>query len=212
MTALVILDFIAVALFAASGALAAARKGLDLIGLIWLAALTGIGGGTFRDLLLGLPVFWVHQPVYLGIAAAVSALVFVLARVPARSETVLLWLDALGLAFVSVAGAKKAMDFGAPPSTAVLMGVLTGTLGGVLRDVLANEPSVLLRKEIYITASLLGAAVYVVAVKAGLGQPVASVAGLVAGFGLRAGALIFGWSLPGARLGRADSDATPPKP
>ncbi|MCA0425135.1 MAG: trimeric intracellular cation channel family protein [Proteobacteria bacterium] len=202
MTALVVLDFIAVALFAASGALAAARKGLDLIGLIWLAALTGIGGGTFRDLLLGLPVFWVHQPVYLGIAAAVSALVFVLARVPARSETVLLWLDALGLAFVSVAGAKKAMDFGAPPSTAVLMGVLTGTLGGVLRDVLANEPSVLLRKEIYITASLLGATVYVVAVKAGLGQPVASVAGLVAGFGLRAGALIFGWSLPGARLGR----------
>lgn len=206
MTALVVLDFVAVALFAASGALAAARKGLDLIGLIWLAALTGIGGGTFRDLLLGLPVFWVHQPVYLGIAAAVSALVFVLARVPARSETVLLWLDALGLAFVSVAGAKKAMDFGAPPSTAVLMGVLTGTLGGVLRDVLANEPSVLLRKEIYITASLLGAAVYVVAVKAGLGQPAASVAGLVAGFGLRAGALVFGWSLPGARLGRAAED------
>lgn len=199
---LTILDFAAVALFAATGAVAAARKGMDIIGLIWLAAVTGVGGGTVRDLLLGLPVFWVYQPAYLGIAAAVSVLVFFLAKVPARSESVLLWLDALGLAFVSVAGAGKALDFGAPAATAVLMGVFTGTLGGVLRDVLAQEPSVLLRKEIYITASLLGAAVYVLAIKLGVGGPAASLIGIAAGFGLRAGAMLRGWSLPGARLGR----------
>ena len=199
---LTFIDFAAVAVFAAAGALAGARKGMDIIGLIWLAAMTGIGGGTVRDLLLGLPVFWIYQPAYLGVSSAAAVLVFFLARVPESSEKLLVWLDALGLAFVSVAGAGKALDFGAPPSIAILMGVITGALGGIIRDVLAHEPSILLRKEIYVTATLLGAGVYVACAKLGLGQPMASALGIIAGFALRACAIAFGWRLPGARLGR----------
>lgn len=197
-----IIDFLAVAVFAVSGALAGARKGMDIVGLVWLGAITGIGGGTMRDLLLDRPVFWINEPLYLVIATVSAALVFFIARVPAASDKALLWLDAAGLAFVAVAGAGKAITFGAPPSVAVLMGVITAALGGILRDVLVHEPSILMRKEIYITAAMLGASVFVAADAMQFAKTVSAISGIAAGFALRAGAINFGWSLPGARLGR----------
>lgn len=197
-----VIDLIAVAVFAVSGALAGARKGMDVIGLIWLGAITGIGGGTMRDLMLDRPVFWINDPSYLGVATVAAIVVFFLAKVPARSDKVLLWLDAAGLAFVAVAGAAKAITYGAPPSVAVLMGVITASLGGILRDVLVGEPSILMRKEIYITAALVGACVYVTCDAMQISRTFSSILGIVSGFAVRAGALLWGWTLPGARLGR----------
>lgn len=197
-----IIDWIAVAVFAITGALAGARKGMDIIGLIWLGAITGVGGGTFRDLMLDRPVFWLNDPSYLGVAVAAAVLVFFIAKVPERSDKVLLWLDAAGLAFVAVAGAAKAVTYGAPPSVAVLMGVITASLGGILRDVLVGEPSILMRKEIYVTAALLGAGAFVVCDELQMSKTASSLIGIAIGFCMRAGAILRGWTLPGARLGR----------
>jgi uncharacterized membrane protein YeiH len=202
--ALTAIDLIAVAVFAITGALTASRKQLDIVAFIWLGVVTGVGGGTLRDLLLGVPVFWVQQPVYVLVSAVVSALVYVVAHVPQSRYRVLLWLDAVGLAFVSVAGAEKALAAGVGPIIAVVMGVITAAVGGIVRDVLGQEPSILLKKEIYITAALLGAASYVATLGAGAPTLVAQALGIGLSFALRALAISRGWSLPTyrARQGR----------
>jgi uncharacterized membrane protein YeiH len=191
-----ILDYGAVAVFGATGALAAARRKHDIVTFAFFAAVTGVGGGTLRDILLGLPVFWVPRPEYPGVCLLAAAAVWVVGWGRGR-EQVLAWLDAVGMAGYAVVGALKALSAGAPPPSAVVMGVLTATFGGVIRDVLAGEPSVLLRRELYVTAALAGAALLVVL--HGLGWPVsaAGVAGFGLAFALRAGAIRFGWSLPG---------------
>jgi uncharacterized membrane protein YeiH len=196
MNALAAIDLIAVAVFAVTGALTASRKQLDIVAFVWLGVVTGVGGGTLRDLLLGLPVFWVKQPVFVLVSAVVSALVFFVAHVPQSRYRVLLWLDAVGLAFVSVAGAEKALAAGVGPAIAVVMGIITAAVGGIVRDVLGQEPSILLKKEIYITAALLGAVAYVAAIGAGAPNTVAQVIGIGLAFGLRALAIRRGWSLP----------------
>lgn len=195
-SALPAIDLIAVAVFAITGALTASRKQLDIVAFIWLGVVTGVGGGTLRDLLLGVPVFWVQQPAFVVVSAAVAALVFFVAHIPQSRYRVLLWLDAVGLAFVSVAGAEKALAAGAGPTIAVVMGIITAAVGGIVRDVLGQEPSILLKKEIYITAALLGAVAYVAALGAGAPVPAAQALGIVLAFGLRALAISRGWSLP----------------
>ena len=190
------LDYAGVAVFAATGALAAARRGYDIITFAFFAAITGIGGGTLRDLLIGAPVFWVSDAGYIGVCIAMAGIVWALGERLERVRT-LLWLDALGLAAYCVVGASKAADWGAPPLVAAGMGVLTATFGGVVRDVLAGEPSVLLRKEIYVTAAVGGAGLFVVARLVGAPDGLAAMLGVLAGFGLRAGALAWGWNLPG---------------
>jgi uncharacterized membrane protein YeiH len=194
--ALTFLDYAAVAVFGASGALAAARKRHDIITFGVFAVVTGVGGGTLRDLLIAAPVFWVAQPLYVAacIAAAAAIWVFGWGR---RGERLLTWLDALGTAAYAVVGALKALSLGTPPFTAVLMGVLTATFGGVIRDVLAEEPSVLLRRELTVTPALLGAAVFVGLDALGVAATLAGVMGFVAAFGLRAGAILFDWQMPG---------------
>ena len=154
-------DVLAAVVFAVSGALVASRKGLDIMGFMWLAVITGVGGGTVRDLILDVPVFWVQQPVHVA-ACLVTAVVlhFVAPLVESRSRT-LLWFDAFGLALVTVAGTAKALDVAAPALVAIAMGAVTGAVGGILRDTLGQVPSVLLRHEIYVTASVLGACPYV---------------------------------------------------
>jgi uncharacterized membrane protein YeiH len=193
---LTVLDYAAVAVFGASGALAAARRKHDIVTFGVFAIVTGVGGGTLRDLLIGAPVFWVAQPLYvaLSLAAAVAIWVFGWGR---RGERLLTWLDALGTAAYAVVGALKALSLGVPPFTAVLMGVLTATFGGVIRDVLAEEPSVLLRRELTVTPALLGAVVFVGLDALGVVTLVAGLAGFAAAFGLRAGAIVFGWQMPG---------------
>ncbi|MBC6980537.1 trimeric intracellular cation channel family protein [Caulobacter sp. 17J80-11] len=192
---LVWLDYAGVALFAATGALAAARRKQDLIALAFFGAFTGIGGGTLRDLLLDAPVFWTRDQGYLAVCLLASVAVWVL-RGRRTGLGALLWLDAIGLAAYTVVGAAKAEALGFPALVCVVMGVLTSTFGGVVRDVLSGEPSVLMRREIYITAALLGAGVFVGLGQLGVGATPAGAAGAVAGFALRAGALRFGWRLP----------------
>ncbi len=191
-----VLDYAGVAVFAATGALAAARRGFDIITFAFFAAITGIGGGTLRDLLLGAPVFWVGDAGYVGVCIAAAGVVWALGEGLSRFRT-LLWLDALGLAAYCVVGASKAADCGAPPLVAVVMGVLTASFGGMVRDVLAGEPSVLLRKEIYVTAAVAGAGSFVLARLLGAPDLVAAVIGALVAFALRAGALAQGWTLPG---------------
>ena len=193
-----VLDYAGVAVFGATGALAAARRGFDIVTFAFFAAITGIGGGTLRDLLLGAPVFWVTQPGYVGVCIASAGAVWAIGERLSRFRA-LLWLDALGLAAYCVVGASKAADWGAPPLVAVVMGVLSASFGGMVRDVLAGEPSVLLRKEIYVTAALLGASVFVLLRLVNAPDPLAGGLGMAAAFALRAGALTRGWTLPGFR-------------
>ena len=191
------LDYTGVAVFAATGALSASRKQLDIIGFLFLAAATGIGGGTFRDVILGAtPVFWVVNPTYLIVCVAVALLVFVLAHRIESRYRLLLWLDAMGVSAYCVMGAAKGLAATGSPTVAITTGVLTASFGGILRDLLANEPSVLLRPEIYITAALAGAAVFTAASVVGAPLVAASAAGIGAAFLVRGGALRFGWRFP----------------
>lgn len=200
---IVILTYAGIAVFAASGAIAAARRKHTIIEFIFFATITGIGGGTLRDLLIGVPVFWIHQNAYLAVCAGVAVSVWLLGTRVWHFRA-LLWLDAIGLAAFSVIGAAKTLSLGLPPLVAVAMGVLTGTFGGIIRDVLANQPSILLGREIYVSAALLGSGVFVMLTAAGLETFVAGIIGTMAGFALRGGALAFGWTLPGYREPIAD--------
>jgi len=193
--AIALLDHAAVFVFAATGALAAARRQHDIITFGFFASVTGVGGGTLRDLLMGAPVFWVHRPEYLLTCLAAAATIWIFGGGQFR-ERILIWLDALGMSAYAIFGAAKALSFGLAPVTAIVMGVLTATFGGVIRDVLDHQPSVLLRREIYVTATLAGAAAYVALILLGLHTGVAAGAGFAAALGLRASAILFGLSLP----------------
>lgn len=191
------LDLLGVIVFAISGSLTAARKQLDLVGFLFVAAVTGIGGGTLRDLLLDRgPVFWVVEPLPLWLTSASAVLVFFIARHLERRQAALLWADALGLAVFCVLGAQTALLAGASASVAILMGVMTATFGGLIRDVVCMETPLILRREIYVTAAAAGAAVFVLLQALALPAPVPVLAGILACFATRAVGLIFGLSLP----------------
>jgi uncharacterized membrane protein YeiH len=189
-------DVLAAVVFAVSGALVASRQGLDVMAFIWFAVITGVGGGTVRDLILNVPVFWVQNPVHVS-ACLVTAVVmhFVAPLVESRYRT-LLWFDAFGLALVSVTGTVKAADVGAPALVAIAMGAVTGIVGGILRDTLGHVPSVLLGREVYVTASVLGACTYVGLSALGVGRVPAMIAAFLMTFIVRSLAIRFGWSLP----------------
>jgi uncharacterized membrane protein YeiH len=189
-------DILAAVVFAVSGSLVASRKNLDVIAFMWFAVITGVGGGTVRDVILGVPVFWVQNPAHVS-ACVVTAVVmhFVAPLVESRYRT-LLWFDAFGLALVTVAGTVKASDVGAPGLVAVAMGAVTGIVGGLIRDTLGHVPSVLLGREIYVTASVLGASTYVGLNAAGVARLPAMVAGFLVTFVVRSLAIKLGWALP----------------
>lgn len=208
-TVATLLDWLGIAVFAMTGALTASRKQMDIIGFLLLGSVTGVGGGTLRDLLLGLtPVFWIATPAYLATCLAVSAATFFIAHIPASRYRYLLWLDALGLALFAVTGAEKALLAGAAPLIAVVMGVATASFGGILRDILGGEPPVILSREIYITAALAGAATFTLLSLAGLPREAALGLGFATGLALRAAALRWGLSLPRyrSRPGRDPED------
>jgi uncharacterized membrane protein YeiH len=196
-----LLDMGAVGVFAVSGALAAARAKQTIVTFSFFAVITGVGGGTLRDLLIGAPVFWVGRSDYLGICLVAAGLVWLL-RADRWQMRALLWFDAVGMAAYAVVGSAKALSYGLPPLPSIMMGVLTASFGGILRDVLAGVPSMLLGREIYISAAALGATAYVLAIWFGVEPPLASIIGVSAGFTLRALAISRGLSLPGYRGGR----------
>ena len=189
------LDLAGIAVFAASGALVAARKRLDFVGACFFALITATGGGTLRDILIGAPVFWMHaaEPVILCITVAVAAWIVPIHWWPERA---LSWLDAAGLAAYSVYGASKAIQFGISPVPAIAAGVVTASIGGVIRDVVAGVPSIMMRHELYITASLLAAALFVVLAQLGMTAPVPALVGFLGGFGLRGAAIKWQLALP----------------
>jgi uncharacterized membrane protein YeiH len=192
-----VLDWLGIVVFATTGALVASRKQMDVVGFVLLGTATGIGGGTVRDVLLGtLPVFWVGDPTYLVVCVAVSALAFFVAHVPQSRFRLLLWFDAVGLAVFAVTGAERALLAGAAPSVAVAMGVVTATFGGILRDVLGGESPVILRREVYVTAALAGAALFVALSAGGAAREAALAAGAAAAAAIRFAALRWDWSLP----------------
>jgi len=196
-------ESIGVAVFALSGALMAARKGMDPFGFALLATLTGVGGGTLRDLLIGTrPVFWVGDPTDVLVCIVVAELVFALGprRVAmmegGRRGRLLLWADALGLALFAVTGTGKALAAGVPALSAIALGTTTATFGGIIRDIFAGTTPLVLRQEIYVTAAALGAGVMVSLLATGLDAFICATAGFAAAFTLRALAILRGWSLP----------------
>ncbi|MFZ9198137.1 MAG: trimeric intracellular cation channel family protein [Paracoccaceae bacterium] len=191
-----LLDLAAAGVFATTGALVASRKEMDILGFMWLGVITGIGGGTLRDLLLGLPVFWVVDPTPVALCLLVAVVAhFTAHRVSSRYRLVL-YLDAFGMALVTIAGAAKGLDAGAGPLVALVMGVITASFGGILRDLLGQEPSIVMRKDIYVSASAAGATVFLASDWAGLPREAAMAAGLTAAAAIRCAAIWFNWSLP----------------
>ncbi len=182
--ALQLLSYIGTFVFAISGALAAARLRQTLVTFCFFALVTGVGGGTLRDLLIGAPVFWVWDSLSAGVCLGAALLVWI---TPHRlwSLHALDWLDAVGLAAFAVIGTAKAMSYGVSPFIAPLMGVVTGCVGGIFRDLLAGEPSILLRPELYVTAAALAAGLHVLLVLIGLQVGIAGVIAATAGFALR---------------------------
>jgi uncharacterized membrane protein YeiH len=195
LTALGFLDLVGIGMFAVSGALLAAQKRQDFVTFVFFAVVTGVGGGTVRDLLIGAPVFWVHQNWILLICMGAALLAwFTPLRWWGRSG--LVWADAVGIAAYATYGAAKALAYGIAPLPAVGMGVLTACLGGIIRDVLAGEPSILLRQEFYVTAAALSAGLMVALNLAGVVEMLAGAIAVVVGFALRAAAIARGWTLP----------------
>ena len=190
------IDLFGVFVFALSGALAADRRGMDLFGFVAIALLPAIGGGTVRDIILGAPVFWVQDTIYLWLIGAAALITFVAAPMLQRVERLLLWADAVGLSVFCVAGAAKSYALTGSIEVAVVMGVVTAVLGGIIRDVVCNEIPLILRQDIHATAAFIGALTYVAGTALGLDTELSLWVGAGMCFVIRASALLWGWSLP----------------
>jgi uncharacterized membrane protein YeiH len=197
-SALILLDYFGIAVFAISGALVAAEKRQDFFTFVFFAVVAGVGGGTLRDLLIGAPVFWVRTNATLLICIGAAALVWFVRRHRFAGQA-LLWSDAAGMAAYSAYGAAKALSFGVAPVPAFVMGVLTSCVGGIIRDLLAGEPSVLMRRDLYVTPAALSAGLLVGLRLVSLDIWAASAIAIAGGFALRGGAITRGWSLPAYR-------------
>lgn len=192
---LVFVDRFGVFVFALSGGIVAVRKEMDVFGAVVLAVIAAVGGGTFRDMILNAPVFWLQDTVTLWLAIAGGVMAFYLHSIVDAMKPIR-WADAIGLAVFAIAGAAKTASLGHGPLIVVIMGVMTGTGGGVLRDVVANNDPLLLKEDIYATAALVGAGLYAALHFSGFPEGWAFASGVLAAFLLRGAALIFGWHLP----------------
>ena len=192
------LDLFGIAVFAASGALAAAQRGQTLVTFSFFALITGVGGGTVRDLLIGAPVFWVQDWRFAATCLVTAGLVWVTPKTFWNARA-LDWFDAIGIAIYAVFGAWKSLTLGVPLLPAMMMGVITACVGGIIRDVLAGEPSILLKPEIYVTAAALTSGLFVLLLWFGLPVLVAASLSALAGFALRAMAILKGWAIPAYR-------------
>src|SRR5690554_5941009 len=170
---------------------------MDLIGFVVLGTVTGIGGGSIRDALLGnFPVFWISDARYLLTCAAVAVVTFFFAHIPQSRYALLMRFDAIGLGIFAVVGADTALAMGADPLVAVAMGVITATFGGVVRDVLGGESPSILHQEVYVTAALFGAAIYVLSTQIGIDRSYGLLGGFSGALFIRLGALRWHWALP----------------
>jgi uncharacterized membrane protein YeiH len=191
------LDLFGVIVFAFSGALMAGRYQLDPFGVVVLSAVTAIGGGTIRDVILQTPVFWVKNPVYLYVILATAVLTIIFIRCPKRiPKRLLLVSDAFGLALFAVLGTEKALSLGAAVPVAIVMGTMSGVAGGMIRDVLCNVIPMILRKEIYATAAILGGTLYTLLLYFHLAQYIAIIGSILGALSLRLAAIYWRVTLP----------------
>lgn len=205
------LDLVGVAIFALTGALVAAKEKQTLVTLSFFALVTGVGGGSIRDLLIGAPVFWITDPWVAAICLAIALFAWF---TPTRwwEGRFLSIADGLGLAAYAVLGTAKAIEYGVPPVPSFLMGVITGCAGGIIRDVLAGRPSILMRPELYVTAAALSASLTVLGDLAGITRWWVWIAATLAGFGLRLAAIRWNLALPSYDDRLAEKDQLPPTP
>lgn len=200
-----LLDLAGIAVFALSGALLAAQLRQTFVTMAFFALITGVGGGSVRDLLIGAPVFWVHDPYVAPVCMAVALVAWFTPPVVFGRRwwdgPLLDWADAAGLAAYSVVGTAKAMAYAVPPVPAVMMGVITGCVGGIIRDVLAGRPSILMRPELYVTAAALAATLCAGATLLDLPPAIGWPVAILAGFMLRGAAIHLKLGLPVYRAG-----------
>ena len=192
------LDLFGIAVFAASGALAAAQRKQTLVTFSFFALITGVGGGTVRDLLIGAPVFWVQDWRFAATCLLMAGLVWVTPRT-VWNDRALDWFDAVGIAIYAVFGTWKSLTLGVPLLPAMMMGVITACVGGIIRDVLAGEPSILLKPEIYVTAAALASGLFGLLMYLSIAVLPAAGISALAGFALRAMAIWKGWAIPAYR-------------
>ena len=201
----VILDYAGIGFFAYSGGMISARKSLDPFGAAIVGAVTGMGGGTLRDVLLGrLPVYWIEEPNYLLIALFGALLGYFTspwAQAIATRRAFLAWADAVGLSVFCVIGAQVALDTGAHWTIAILTGMMSAAFGGLLRDIIVNDVPLILREDIYALAALAGAAVYVGGVSLDISTSLMALGSAGLALVLRGCAIQFNWSLPPIKLG-----------
>ena len=200
---LTVFDVVGIFVFAISGALAAVRKGMDMFGIVVLALMPAVGGGTLRDLILDQPVFWIEGTRTIHIAILGAFITFLFARYldggKGQRLRWLTWADAVGLALFCVVGAEKALNVTGSYLIAVMMGVVTGVAGGMLRDVLCTEiPLVMKKGEIYATAAFSGAGAFCLLTYFGISGPIALWLAMGTAFFMRAGGILRGWTLPEA--------------
>ena len=187
--------------FAISGALTALRNDLDIVSVSMAAFITGVGGGTIRDVLLGeFPVWWIRDTSAVAICLAGAVAAMAAQPLLANRLKTLIWADALGLAVFSILGTQAALASDAPPFIAVFMGAVSATFGGLIRDVLLNEPSLFMKQDVYVTAALAGGAAYIGLTVLGLGEAAAAPAAALFAFAIRAAAILF--NIPVPKIGR----------
>lgn len=205
--ALYALDLFGVAVFAVSGALAAGRKSMDVFGVMVISIVTAVGGGTIRDVLLdNRPIFWLDDMNYLLVILAAAALTLLYTRFRRPPRNSLQIADAFGLALFTIVGARIAQDSGAPDLIVVVMGAITGSAGGLLRDVLCAEIPLILRRDIYATASIAGGAIYVLLTNLGLAVPIAAPIAAATIFALRLAAIKYDLHAPSYVLEDEEQD------
>jgi uncharacterized membrane protein YeiH len=192
-----LLDLFGVGVFAITGSLAAGQKKMDLFGVVVLALATALGGGTLRDVILGAyPVFWISDTTYIFVGTTVAVATFVMARFVRPPARALKFADAFGLAVFTVIGTEKAISLGVPGSVGVIMGVMTGVAGGIIRDMLSGEIPLVLKAEIYATASLCGAITFAVLKKHFPTMPLPAPTAITVILALRLAAIHWKLSLP----------------
>ncbi|WP_040728491.1 trimeric intracellular cation channel family protein [Thiomicrorhabdus sp. Kp2] len=190
------LDLLGTAVFAITGLLAARRKQLDLFGAIVIAMVTAIGGGTLRDLIIDVPVFWTQHDIYIYVVVISAMLLFFLARFRRLPIKMLLFLDALGLAVFTVIGTQKAMALGFSDPIAIMTGIMTGVVGGIIRDVLVGEVPLVFRKEIYATASFVGASIFLLMEHVSFDTDTAVIVSILITLVMRVWAIVYNIELP----------------
>lgn len=193
-----VLDLLGLAIFALTGALLAAKEKQTFVTMAFFALATGVGGGTVRDLLIDAPVFWMGDPWAASICLVIALIAWV---TPTRwwEGKLLDFADGAGLTAYAVLGSAKAVSYGVPPVPAVLMGIFTGCVGGIIRDVVAGRPSIIMRPELYVTAAAFSASLTVAGMLVGVHNPVVWLTAWLAGFVLRSTAIQWQWALPSYR-------------